>query len=84
MREVFRPAQKRDPGRVFYTITEQDVGTGIIQTEIGTIHAVEFIGRVQRCDVGKRLYRVPNNERNYWFWQMESEKQRDERLAKAP
>jgi hypothetical protein len=76
VREVFAPVDHPlDPGRVFYTIRAEDINKRTIQTEIGPIHVFEFIGYVMRQDVGKRLYRVPNNEGNCWFWQMENDAQ---------
>ena len=81
MREIFTPREKkRDPGRVFYTLRREDIGKTVIDTEIGPIHVKEFIGQVLRIDVGKRLYRVPNDEKNYWFWQMENQEQYERRL----
>ena len=83
MREVFAPREPTDPGRVFYTITAADVHKTVIQTEIGPVNVVSFMGPVQKGDVGKRLYRVPNEAGDYWFWQVENNEQRDKRLGKA-
>jgi len=76
MREVFKPrSDPRDPGRVFYTIRLEDIGKTVIQTEIGPIHVTDSIGRVYKFDVGKRLYRVPNNDGDWWYWQIENDAQ---------
>lgn len=80
-REVFAVKEPDDPGRVFYTIRPEDVGKGVIQTEIGPIVMINVIGRVMEIDIGKRLYRVPNDEGNYWYWQAENNEQRDRRLG---
>jgi hypothetical protein len=82
MREVFLARERRDPGRVFYTILAEDVGKTVIQTEIGPILVNEFIGRIRSKDIGKRLYRVPNNAGDYWYWQLEGKKQFEERKRK--
>lgn len=82
MREIFKQAKPADPGRVFYTITREDVGRLVIPTEIGAINLTDVIGRVQAIDVGKRLYRVPNNARDHWLWQCENSEQLDRRLGK--
>lgn len=83
MREIFppKPQESTDPGRVFYTIRPEDKGKRVIETEIGKIPVWEFIGYVMRCDVGKRLYRVPNNAGDYWFWQMENHVQYENRIG---
>jgi hypothetical protein len=86
MREIFKPqpAGPGDPGRVFYTITADDVGKRVIKTTIGPLDIGSVIGAVLPIDVGKRLYRVPCNDRSApWIWQCESDTQRDARLAKA-
>lgn len=83
VREIFTASEPRDPGRVFYTIRRGDVGKSVLNTEIGPIHVTEFIGRVLRCDVGKRLYRVPNNAGDMWFWQVESQVAYENRTGKA-
>lgn len=83
MREIFRSAAISDPGRVFYTITDDNIGKRIIGTEIGVIYLGDVIGYVQPDDVGKRLYRVPNEAQDHWLWQCESNSQRDARLAKT-
>lgn len=88
-REVFKPAEEEstDPGRIFYTITREDIGKSSIKTMAGVIGLSDVIGYVQRIDVGKRLYRVPTNggiegQPVSWIWQAESDTQRDARLAK--
>jgi hypothetical protein len=88
MREIFRTRFHGDPGRVFYTITQADIGNQLIPTEIGSVYTGNVIGRVQPGDVGKRLYRVPTDggisgQSASWIWQCESESQRDARLAEA-
>lgn len=84
MREVYTvvPGEAPDPGRVFYTIRPEDVGKSVLNTEIGPIHVTEFIGRVLYSDVGKRLYRIPNNAGDYWFWQIEGQEQFEIRTGK--
>lgn len=83
MREIFAPSDTPppDPGRVFYTIRPEDVHKSVLPTTIGNINVIEFMGRVLKIDVGKRIYRVPNNEGNYWFWQMENQQQFERRIA---
>jgi hypothetical protein len=85
MREIFKPepGEPADPGRVFYTITAEDVGKIRISTEIGPIHVRDVMGRVTEDDVGRRLHRVPGPA-GVWFWQAENDAQRDARLAKTP
>lgn len=82
MREVFPPVEQgtADPGRVYYTIRVEDIGKNVIQTEIGPISAVSFMGAVRSYDVGKRLVRRPNNAGDLWFWQLESDSQLRDRL----
>jgi hypothetical protein len=87
MREVFKPqpGEPGDPGRVFYTITPDDVGKRVITTTIGPVDVGNIIGAVLPIDVGKRLYRVPCKDPSaLWFWQCESDSQRDWRLARNP
>ena len=77
MREIFAEQPERDPGAVFYTITDADVGKTVIQTEIGPIHVADVIGRVLKHDVGKRLYRVQcDDPAAGWIWQFENDAQR--------
>lgn len=85
VREIFPPEPKEpsDPGRVFYTIRPEDVRKTTIQTEIGPIHVGPFMGGIQRNDVGKRLYRVPNNAGDMWFWQVENQEQYIQRMIKG-
>lgn len=80
MREIFTPRKPRDPGHVFYTIRPEDVGKNLIPTEIGNISVKEFIGRVLKHDVGKRLYRVCDLN-GQWFWQMENDTQYNSRIG---
>jgi hypothetical protein len=87
MREIQPARLPADPGRVFYTIRPEDVGKGIIDTEIGPIAVSDVLGRVQPGDVGKRLYRVPTDgglpdQPLLWYWQAENNQQRDARLAR--
>lgn len=84
MREIFpsNPAQPPDPGRVYYTIRQEDVGKTLIATEIATINVSEFMTRVRGHDVGKRIIRTPNNAGDYWFWQLESQEQFETRMAR--
>lgn len=80
-REVFKPVPKADPGRVFYTITVQDVGKGSINTEAGPIYLAGVMGVVQKIDVGKQIYRVPvQGSGDQWIWQAENDRQMRERL----
>ena len=77
-REVFKPdpGEPRDPGRIFYTITADDVGKRVIKTTAGPVNAGDVIGAVLPIDVGKRLYRVPCEDPTApWFWQCESDGQ---------
>ncbi len=82
MREVFAKAElaPADPGEVFYTIQAEDVGKAVIQTEVGPVHVGDFMGRIQPVDVDKRLYRRQNISGDWWYWQIENNEQRDERL----
>jgi hypothetical protein len=83
-REIFKVSEVApDPGRVFYTITAEDVNKTHISTSVGKIPVGEVMGRVLKVDVGKRLYRVPNNARDSWFWQVENDRQLRERLARG-
>jgi hypothetical protein len=81
--EVFRPGPTADPGRVFYTITADDIGKGLIQTTAGVIFVDSFMGKVQDHDVGRRLYRVPTNDPDIWIWSPENDTQRQARLDAA-
>lgn len=82
MREVFNRKNQADPGRVFYTITRDDVwgNSAVVQTEIGPIYIRQVLGRLTPNDVGRRMYRVPGNDERYWYWQAENDKQRAARL----
>lgn len=81
MREIFKGEPvTADPGKVFYTITKEDIGNSVIRTPECAIYLTEFMGRVRRIDVGKRLYRVGDNKGG-WLWQVENDRQRDQRLA---
>jgi hypothetical protein len=87
MKEVFKPTpdEPADPGRVFYTITADDVGKTVIITTIGAVYVRDISGGVHEGDVGRRLYRVPvNGEPVIWIWQAENDAQRDARLARTP
>ena len=80
MREIFGPQETHDPGAVFYTITEADIGHRVIQTEIGPISLGDVIGYVLPADVGKRLYRTPIRGGG-WIWQCENSEQFAARVA---
>jgi hypothetical protein len=82
MKEIFKPApdEPADPGRVYYTLTADDVGKRVIVTTIGAIHVGDIMGAVLPIDVGKRLYRVPGGS-GLWLWQAENDDQRDARLG---
>jgi hypothetical protein len=83
-REVFAPDENQpaDPGRVFYTIRLADAGKSVGRTTAGPVSVSGVIGRVLRCDAGKRLYRVPcDDPAAGWTWQCESAGQRDTRLT---
>ncbi len=80
-REVFAVTDNSsDPGYIFYTIRSEDTGKSIIRTTGGTIH-LGF--PVMPDDVGSRAYRVPNNAKDYWFWQLEQPEQRDKRINRS-
>lgn len=81
MREIFGPRPEHDPGAVFYTITEGDVGKRVLHTEIGPIALVDVMGYVLPNDVGKRLYRRLTDAGDHYFWQVENNQQRDTRLG---
>lgn len=84
MREIFKPrnGERLELGRVFYTITADDIGRRSIRTTECMIPVSDVIGYVQRQDIGKRLYRVRcNDPAGGWTWQCESARQRDERLT---
>ena len=81
-REVFTAtAPPADPGRVFYTIRQADVGARFITTTVGVIELRSFMGKVLPCDVGKRIYRLPTEDETDWFWAIESDQQRTERVG---
>jgi hypothetical protein len=85
MREIFKPepGQELELGRLFYTITGDDVDKRFIRTTKCVIELGSVIGRVLRQDVGKRLYRVRcEDPAAGWVWQCESARQRDERKAR--
>ena len=89
MREIFKPVpgQERELGRLFYTITAEDIDRRFIRTTECVIPVGDVIGYVQRQDVGKRLYRVPTDggiegQPVSWIWQCENNEQRDGRLAR--
>ena len=85
MREVFKPrdGQRLELGRLFYTITADDIDRRQIRTTECVIPVGDVIGYVQRQDVGKRLYRVRcDDPAGGWIWQCESNQQRDERLER--
>lgn len=76
--EVFKPSPQttNDPGRLFYTITPEDVGHRFIKTTAGVIALESVLGYVQSIDVGKRIYRVPCEDPTApWIWQAESQDQ---------
>jgi len=88
-REVFKPepGEPRDPGRIFYTITADDIGKQIIPAETGAIILSGWFGIIRPGDVGKRLYRVPSDsgiegQPVTWTWQAEDDSQRDARVAR--
>lgn len=86
MREIFAPKPRLDPeGPVFYTITPADVGKTVIETEIGPIRT-EFMGRVLKGDVGKRIYRMPAgvsyDGKPLYVWQVENDHQYARRMER--
>jgi hypothetical protein len=83
MREVHATDQHPDPGRVFYTIRPEDVGSAVIHTDAGPIYMVNVLGRIMKRDVGKRLYRTPTDDGGSWYWSAENDEQRDNRLARS-
>lgn len=84
MREVFEPKDRpRDPGRVFYTIRHTDIGKQKIVTTVGPVNVGDLMGGIMRHDVGKRIYRVPNEAGDWWYWQVENEQQFAERIEKG-
>lgn len=78
MREIFKPKPQEDPGEVFYTITREDAGKSVIDTEAGPVNVSGLLGAVLREDIGKRLYRVLTPQR-YYVWQVENKQQFDKR-----
>jgi hypothetical protein len=82
-REVFRPpiGPTPDPGRIFYTITEGDIGKKLIHTTAEVIFVSSFMGQVAERDVGRRLYRVPVPGDRLWIWQLENDMQYQARRA---
>jgi hypothetical protein len=81
--EVFRPEPPIDPGRVFYTITEDDIGKGLIHTTAGVIYVESIMGKVQDHDVGRRIYRHQTPDPGIWIWTAENDTQREARLNAA-
>ena len=67
--------------RPFYEIGPRDVGKATMRAFGGIIRAVDFIGRVLPCDVGKRVYAFANVNGGYTL-QVENDSQRAARLAK--
>ena len=87
MQEVFHRAPDAGDSEpvhgVYYTITARDVGAStFIETTAGKIPVGEVLGRVQRRDVGKRVYAVLSGDRTRTVWQAENDGQRDERLIR--
>jgi len=79
MREIFPPKPRKFlRGAVFYTIRPEDVGKTVIETEIGKIHAGNFMGKVKEHDVGKRIIGVCSHET--FHWSVESDSQRNHRI----
>ena len=82
-REVFRQeGPPADPGKIFYTITSEDAGKSSILTTAGNIYVGDIMGRILPGDAGKRVYRVPVPDDGGWIFQVENDKQRDERMSR--
>jgi len=62
------------------TIRESDVGKACLKRPGRRIFS-PAIGPVQPIDVGKRAYLVKNNAGDTSFWRVESNEQRDKRIA---
>lgn len=66
----------------YYTLTQEDVGKPTLRAFGQSWPVVDFIGRVLPRDVGKRVVKVRDDADVADFLQVESAKQRDERLGK--
>ncbi len=69
----------------YYTITHGDIGKPAI-TAFGHAWTVtDWIGRILPGDVGKRVYRVSNDDDlgQSYILQVENNEQRDARIAKG-
>ena len=72
-----------------YTIRENDVGKGFIDmgtcTECGRknspIMVMDFMGNIQKQDVGKRIYELLNDAGDSSYYGVENNEQRDKREA---
>jgi hypothetical protein len=82
-REVFKPAPAgdyHDPGKIFYTITPEDLGKTVIHTTDGDISVGPFMTVVRKRDFGKRLYRVQISAASgLWAWALAYDAQQSER-----
>jgi hypothetical protein len=82
-REIFAPEPSKMPGDdgtvYFYTIKAQDEKKALLPTTMGMIYCADFMGRIQHCDIGKRIYRIQAGVG--WVWQVENDEQRNRRLA---
>lgn len=72
-----------DPERVFYTIRDEDVRKSLIRTTAGIINMSDFMGPVQKQDVGKRIFRTLTDAKDSYVWHLESDEERDKRLLEA-
>lgn len=81
MREALPLRSETRPGRVFYDIRPEDVGTTVIETTEGRIYVSTCLGRVIKEDIGRRLYRIQTLDETGWIWQAENDVQRRDRLG---
>jgi hypothetical protein len=66
----------------YHTLTREDVGRAVLDLWGRKWSVQSFMGRILPGDVGKRVYRVPMDDRSGYILQVENDSQRDTRLAR--
>ena len=67
--------------RAFYTITDADVGKPLLRAFGKAWPVVDFMGRIMRQDIGKRVYLVRCDDGVSHILQVENQEQLEARLA---